>query len=185
MITFKQFLLEMPYYSDGDSFAGLKKELKGHLISVNTHKKNSVKIANNHHYVDIGENQRIYYHTSKLGRIHSVSLVNGKDNRQEFVHKVNSSGSADKIHESMLYHAKEFGSLDSHFFHTKGGKHLWRSLIKKEPKNYSFSHKHLHTGKESNITSKNVDLKDSGIWSIHNLYVNKQHVIRMKHHETT
>lgn len=161
MKTFQQFVTEMPQINSYVSKARVGRMAEYTKKDI----KNSSSKETNHgsfyHKIIDGENgdTDAYYKKDSEGQPTSFSLVH--DHVHVLTHK--GSGSAKDIHQYMLHHAKQHGSLSSDKSNTEGSKNLWKTLVKSNPKDYRF-HYNDSSGNKVNVHKDNIDDHSDKIW---------------------
>ena len=140
MISFKEFLAEMPYLNKLDKPDYHKEEFKKFHkhIQKNWDKKKS--LGDGHYSIPYKDDRTVYFHTSKktLGhRIHSLSVIS--DNNKIHLTYKHAGGSSDNIEKSILHHASEHGSVISGHIQSYGARKFWKRMIRTYGGDYNFS----------------------------------------------
>ncbi len=178
MKKFKEFtnLLETPImnsYWTKDKISILSDTAKQN-IKDSTYPEN--KIDNNFYYKMVNGDHA--YFNKNNDKVNAFSIVT-KDNIHKLTHK--GTDNAQQIHNFMIHHAEQHGSIKTDTNNTKGSKHLWTSLIKSKPINKNFHYLNLNTQEKVSVDSNNIDDVSDKIWGRHSKFNNIQLV--MTHHD--
>lgn len=161
MKTFQEFMAEMPQINSYVSKERVGRMANNTKKDINSSESKETKHGNFYHKVIDGEDgdTNAYYKKDAEGNPTSFSLV--YNHAHVFTHK--GTGSAADIHQYMLHHAKQHGSLSSDKSNTEGSKNLWKNLIKSNPKGYKF-HYNDSSGNKVHVHKDNIDDHSDKIW---------------------
>lgn len=102
--------------------------------TIESNKKNRIKISDSHYAIQLNNGNTILYHHSKEHNYHSISMLEPfGTSKDHYVHAIASKGTysdASKIYQNIQTLVDKGKTVFSDDTQTKGGRNLWRNIHK-------------------------------------------------------